>query len=257
MVPETHPPKFLCYCVGTAVGSSSLLASFSKWWRQEVPNSQTEFHCDVYVLDYTSSMGVDDTRTNDDSKYQESRYKWAFSNSAKSCVRDVRSHWLWSDYCITFNLADIDRSFFFVFDFFVISSFSCLSGNELTLRDYAGYSLFALGFLIEAIADQQKRNFRALPQNEGKFITTGLWSWSRHPNYLGEIMLWTGLFLPASSCMSGWEYLSAASPLFITYLLTRVSGVPMLERYADKKWGGQPVYEKYKASTACLVPYIW
>lgn len=129
--------------------------------------------------------------------------------------------------------------------------------KPLTYRDYLGWGLWAAGFLIEMIADQQKTNFKADPDNAGKFISTGLWSICRHPNYLGEIMIWAGLFLPASNVMRGKELFSAISPLFVIFLLTRVSGIPMLERYADKKWGATPDYQQYKANTAKLVPFIW
>jgi len=129
--------------------------------------------------------------------------------------------------------------------------------TALNKRDYLGYAMFASGFLIEALADYQKKKFRAQPENEGKFINTGLWSVSRHPNYFGEIMLWTGLFIPATNVITGNEWLSVISPMFLSYLITRISGIPMLEQYADKKWGALPQYQQYKANTACLIPYIW
>jgi len=129
--------------------------------------------------------------------------------------------------------------------------------KELNYRDYLGFSLFAVGFMIEAVADYQKSKFRSDPANKNKFVNTGLWSVSRHPNYLGEILLWSGLFLPASNVMEGKELLSVLSPLFVTYLLTNVSGIPILERYADRKWGGMVEYQNYKRTTSKLFPYIW
>jgi len=107
--------------------------------------------------------------------------------------------------------------------------------KPLGYRDYIGWGIWSLGFLIEMIADSQKSKFRADPDNHGKFISTGLWSICRHPNYLGEIMMWFGLFLPASSVMRGNDYYSALSPFFVAYLITKVSGIPLLERHADKK----------------------
>jgi steroid 5-alpha reductase family enzyme len=117
-----------------------------------------------------------------------------------------------------------------------------------------GFLTWVLGFGIEVIADQQKSKFRAEPHNAGKFINTGLWSWSRHPNYFGEIVLWIGVALIAVPVLSGWQWLTMISPIFVVILLTRVSGLPMLEKRADEKWGGQPEYEDYKNKTSILIP---
>lgn len=118
----------------------------------------------------------------------------------------------------------------------------------------AGLLLWALGFAIEAIADQQKNAFRGKPDNKGRFIRSGLWAWSRHPNYFGEIVLWVGVAVIALPVLRGWQWLTLVSPVFVFFLLTRVSGIPMLEKRADEKWGGQPDYEEYKANTSILVP---
>lgn len=117
-----------------------------------------------------------------------------------------------------------------------------------------GLLLWAGGFGIEAAADAQKRRFRANPANRGQFIRSGLWAWSRHPNYFGEIVLWVGVALIALPVLRDWQYVTLVSPLFVTLLLTRVSGIPLLERKADATWGGQPDYEAYKAATPALVP---
>jgi len=117
-----------------------------------------------------------------------------------------------------------------------------------------GLLVWAFGFGLEAIADRQKSDFRKDPTNEGKFIQSGLWSWSRHPNYFGEIVLWIGVMIIALPVLVGWQWVALISPIFITILLTRVSGVPMLEKRADEKWGGQADYEDYKATTSVLIP---
>ncbi len=117
-----------------------------------------------------------------------------------------------------------------------------------------GLVVWAIGFGLEAVADQQKNRFRADPANAGSFIRTGLWAWSRHPNYFGEITLWVGVAIIALPVLSGWQYLTLISPVFVYLLITRVSGVPLLEAKADRKWGAQPDYEQYKASTPVLVP---
>ncbi len=126
--------------------------------------------------------------------------------------------------------------------------------QELGIFALVGFVVWLVGFGIEVVADQQKSRFRADPQNKGKFITTGLWAWSRHPNYFGEIVLWVGVAIMAFPVLRGLQLLTLISPVFVTLLLTRISGVPMLEARADEKWGGQPDYEAYKASTPVLVP---
>jgi steroid 5-alpha reductase family enzyme len=117
-----------------------------------------------------------------------------------------------------------------------------------------GFIVWLIGFGIEVIADRQKSAFNATPANKGKFINTGLWSWSRHPNYFGEIVLWIGVAIIALPVLRGWQWVTLISPIFIILLLTRLSGVPLLEKRADEKWGGQPDYEAYKAGTSVLVP---
>lgn len=116
-----------------------------------------------------------------------------------------------------------------------------------------GTAVWIAGFAIEAIADRQKRIFRADAANRERFITTGLWAWSRHPNYCGEILLWTGVALIAFPALAGWSLVTLISPLFVYILLTRISGIPLLEARSDKNWGGDPEYQAYKART----PVLW
>ncbi len=128
-------------------------------------------------------------------------------------------------------------------------------GNRepLGLVGYVGIAVWAIGILIEILADQQKSAFKADPANQGKFISTGLWAWSRHPNYFGEIVLWIGMAIIAIPVLQGWQWATLISPVFVFFLLTKVSGVPMLEEAADERWGGQEDYETYKRSTPVLV----
>ena len=125
---------------------------------------------------------------------------------------------------------------------------------DLGVFALVGALTWLLGFGIEVIADSQKSKFKSDPENEGKFIQEGLWSWSRHPNYFGEIVLWVGVAIIALPVLRGWQFVTLISPVFITLLLTRISGIPILERQADEKWGGQENYEDYKASTSVLIP---
>jgi steroid 5-alpha reductase family enzyme len=124
----------------------------------------------------------------------------------------------------------------------------------LGLFAWLGLVLWVAGFVIEVVADQQKSTFRTWPENRDKFMNTGLWTWSRHPNYFGEIMLWTGVAMIALPVLQGWQYVTLVSPLFVFLLLTKVSGMPMLEARADTRWGGSPEYETYKSNTPALWP---
>ncbi|MBN1934892.1 MAG: DUF1295 domain-containing protein [Anaerolineae bacterium] len=128
--------------------------------------------------------------------------------------------------------------------------------KELDLFALTGFLVWAFGFAIEVVADLQKSRFSANPDNKGKFIQTGLWSRSRHPNYFGEIVLWIGVAVIALPVLQGWQWVALISPVFVTLLLTRVSGVPLLEKKADKKWGGQEDYESYKKRTPVLIPRL-
>lgn len=129
--------------------------------------------------------------------------------------------------------------------------------KELDAFALVGLIVWVFGFTIEVIADTQKNRFNADPANKGKFIQTGLWSRSRHPNYFGEIVLWIGVALIALPVLQGWQWVALISPVFVTILLTRISGVPLLEAKADKKWGGQPEYEEYKKRTPVLIPRLF
>lgn len=128
--------------------------------------------------------------------------------------------------------------------------------KELGWFALAGFLIWAFGFSIEVLADAQKSRFRAQPENKGKFIQTGLWSRSRHPNYFGEIVLWIGVAVIALPVLRGWQWVTMISPVFVALLLIRVSGIPMLEKRADERWGGQEDYEEYKEKTPVLIPRI-
>lgn len=117
-----------------------------------------------------------------------------------------------------------------------------------------GIVVWILGFAIEALADRQKSVFKQDPSNTGRFITTGLWSWSRHPNYFGEIVLWTGIAIMAVPILSGWRWIVLISPVFVTLLLTRVSGIPMLEARAEERWGDDEEFRAYTRRTSVLIP---
>ena len=130
------------------------------------------------------------------------------------------------------------------------------SAKVVPLGWYAliGIVLWLEGFIVEVVADHQKTRFRSKKENRDKFINEGLWSLSRHPNYYGEITLWFGIAFIALPVLQGWQLLTLISPIFVYILLTRISGITMLERRADKKWGDDPEYQLYKETTSSLIP---
>ena len=134
-----------------------------------------------------------------------------------------------------------------------IAVFSAETQLPLEIWAIVGGVMWVTGFAIEVASDSQKTRFREQPQNRNRFITTGLWAWSRHPNYFGEILLWAGVAFVAVPVLSGWQHLFLGAPLFTLYLMTKVSGVDMLERRADERWGNNPDYQDYKAATPSLL----
>jgi len=126
----------------------------------------------------------------------------------------------------------------------------------LGVWDGIGLALWVVGFSVEVIADSQKTAFNAKPENAGKWIDEGLWSRSRHPNYLGEILLWTGIAIFGVACFDGLEMVAWISPIFVYLLLTKVSGVPILDRRALENWGEDPDYQRYRENTPVLFPRI-
>ena len=120
-----------------------------------------------------------------------------------------------------------------------------------------GLLIFIFGFAIEVLADNQKTAFRSIPENKDQFINEGLWARSRHPNYFGEITLWTGITVMGISTFEGMNYLAIFSPIFSYLLLVYVSGVRMLEYRGHKKWGHLDEYNSYKKNTPKLIPKIF
>ena len=115
-----------------------------------------------------------------------------------------------------------------------------------------GMGIAILGLIIETIADKQKFKFKTKPSNKGKWIQTGLWKYARHPNYFGEIVFWWGICLAVFVVIP--KYYLLISPLFIMWLLLFVSGIPLLEKKQQKKYGKNKAFKKYKESTRLLVP---
>lgn len=126
----------------------------------------------------------------------------------------------------------------------------------LGLMDGVGLGLWLSGFVIEVVSDRQKTLFRADPANKDAFITSGLWSRSRHPNYFGEITLWSGLFVVGVPFFEGAQWLALLSPVFTAFLLIRISGIPMVEARAEARWGHLDAYRAYVDTTPVLIPRL-
>jgi len=123
-------------------------------------------------------------------------------------------------------------------------------GSRLGILDAAGLFIWTVGLLFEAVGDWQLLRFKKDPANRGRIITTGLWRYTRHPNYFGECTLWWGVYLVALGSPGAWW--TIISPLTINFLLLYVSGIPLLE----KKYEGNPEFEEYKKRTSPLVPWF-
>lgn len=125
---------------------------------------------------------------------------------------------------------------------------------EIGLFFWIGAIIWLIGITFEAVADAQKKKFKNDPANQGKFIDVGLWKWSRHPNYFGEITLWSGILIMAIPVLSGWSWLVLISPIFVTLLLTKISGINLQDAQAKQRWGDDPAYQAYRARTPALFP---
>ncbi|MFO7982542.1 MAG: DUF1295 domain-containing protein [Desulfuromonadales bacterium] len=123
-------------------------------------------------------------------------------------------------------------------------------GGALGWLDIVGTLVWLLGFAFEAVGDFQLMRFKSDPSNKGRIMQSGLWRYSRHPNYFGEAILWWGVFLIALGVPYGWA--AVVSPMLIDFLLLKVSGIPMLEA----KYEGVPEFEAYKQRTNAFFPWI-
>ena len=134
----------------------------------------------------------------------------------------------------------------------VLTALSSNSGTIMNNIFFIGLIIFIIGFAIEIIADHQKTVFRGIKENKDKFITSGLWSYSRHPNYFGEILLWTGIAIMSISSLQGLQYITLISPVFVYILLVYISGIRILEDLGQKKWGHLDSYKNYLKNTPRL-----
>ena len=158
-----------------------------------------------------------------------------------------------SQFFMTFTISGLWVTLCSMCALVAISSPEGLVMNALT---YVGIILFIIGFGIEIVADNQKTAFRSIEANKDSFITSGLWSKSRHPNYFGEVLLWFAIAVISFSSLEGLQLITLISPVFTYILLVYVSGVRMLEDMNDKKWADNEQYKSYKKNTPMLFPKL-
>lgn len=155
------------------------------------------------------------------------------------------SNWIWRSYLQVFVLQALILFVFLVPVFFVLSAPS----QPLEYLGTLGLLFWVSGFLFESIGDEQLRRFKANRDNKGKLMVSGLWSWTRHPNYFGEVLLWWGIWLIAFELPGSWW--TIAGPLGVTYLILNVSGVSMLEDLMRSR----PGYAEYERSVSKFFPW--
>lgn len=126
--------------------------------------------------------------------------------------------------------------------------------QPVTSLMFLGIIIWVLGLTIESISDWQKFTFKNNPQNKDLWIQSGLWKYSRHPNYFGEILLWWGIFIFALPLVKGLSWLTIIGPLSITFILLFASGIPPLEKRYDQKYAANQQYQEYKKKTSLLIP---
>ena len=146
-----------------------------------------------------------------------------------------------------------------VFIILLPTIYTLLLDRETSLGwfSYIGFLIAILGIAIESIADIQKFVFKNIPENAMKWISTGLWKYSRHPNYLGEILMWVGVYIYVLPYLNDLALLTIVSPIYISILLLFVSGIPKLEKEYEKRYEGNSEYEKYVRSTGRFLPKIF
>ena len=134
-----------------------------------------------------------------------------------------------------------------------LTGISSDSGIIINNLFFIGLTFFVLGFFIEVVADSQKTKFRKNPKNKNTFINSGLWAYSRHPNYLGEIFIWIGISVISFSSLFNLQFATLISPIFTYVLLVYVSGVRLLEASGKEKWGHLKSYKEYIKKTPRLL----
>jgi len=160
----------------------------------------------------------------------------------KKNVRGIISFWIFQTMAVWMTALPLT----------MLNSFS---HNPMTgVRDMLGYAMWMIGFIIECVADYQKFQFKQ--QHKDRFCNVGLYKFSRHPNYFGELLIWWGVMMMASPTMVGWTWISVLGPLFHTFMILFVTGIPPLEHKNNNQFQNNPAYQRYKANTPILIPAI-
>lgn len=176
-------------------------------------------------------LGVRNLKKPEDSRYSNWRQQWGKT-------------WVWRSYLQVFVLQGVIMLIIASPIIFAISQ----APQEIDWMVYLGTAVWVGGFFFEVVGDAQLKTFKSHPANKGKIMDQGLWSWSRHPNYFGEVTQWWGIFLMVAFLEGGW--MTILSPLAITFLILKVSGVPMLEELMKNRVG----YEEYVRKTSRFIP---
>lgn len=143
----------------------------------------------------------------------------------------------------------------FIVNNFAASPSVTRNTSAVTVLDGVGWGLWILGWSFELVGDAQKTAFKNNPENRGKFCNEGLWSITRHPNYFGELILWIGIAVSASSAAAGAGWLLLLSPVFTAYLMLLGSGVPKAETTSLKKYRNVEGYMDYIENVSVFVPF--
>ncbi len=154
-------------------------------------------------------------------------------------------HWLIRSYLQVFILQGI-MMFLIVYPVIMLRS---NQGKNLSFLDVLGVIIWLTGFFFESVADSQKDKFKKVPENKGKVMDSGVWKYSRHPNYFGESLMWWGIFVIMLSVNNG--IFAIFSPIIITVLLTKVSGIPLIEKHHKS----DPDYQEYIKTTSAFIPW--
>ncbi|MBK9256549.1 MAG: DUF1295 domain-containing protein [Saprospiraceae bacterium] len=140
-----------------------------------------------------------------------------------------------------------------------IISLPIIMGMSKTTLSFSlvGFLIWMAGWITESVADYQKFRFKSSSINKDRFISTGLYRFVRHPNYTGEILCWVGVFIYVVPALNGMEWLSIISPIWIVALLLFISGIPLIDKNAEIKYGNDPTYKAYRSSTKALIPGVF
>lgn len=136
---------------------------------------------------------------------------------------------------------------------------AAISSNQtatIALWQWVAIVGWVVGLAVETVADWQKFLFKLKPENKGKWISTGLWGVSRHPNYFGELLCWWSIFTLVAPELTGWSWLAVLGPLHISILILFVSGIPSLEKHYAKVYANDLAFQKYQRQTSLLIPWF-